>query len=282
MNQTTLAIPVPYSLRNEVITGDSFFQQMRERGLSVATTRPIYSDPDVVRQSWLLCPNGATYTDTTFYHLFSKTAFRRLLRVLLSQRPCLKASMHALFPNDADWHTIQTFLQDQELLREDQDRWKRGARCFGIRDLGHTLEWYIAEWFRRNPHFDHLVPVRHGVTCYRGYERGDLDIVALLDHLTLTIECKSTSHVSTQELSAFLQRASIFQPAIALLLIDTSQSTLDGIIDRLNTLLSRQGTHSFLETVATAPGVYWNGEHIYVTSIPESLDTSLTHILRIV
>jgi hypothetical protein len=27
----------------------------------------------------------------------------------------------------------------------------------------------------------HLIPVRHGVTCNRGYENGDLDIVALLE-----------------------------------------------------------------------------------------------------
>lgn len=280
MNQAQKAIPVPYSLREEVIAGDRFIQHMRERGFNVADTRPIYSDRDVIRQPWLVCPNGAIYADTTLYHLFGETPFRRLLRTALSSTSCTATHFLSVCPDRAECDHYLTFLQDQELLTEEKGIWSRGVRCFAVRDIGHSLEWYLAEWFRRMPCFDHLVPVRHGVTCYRGYESGDLDVVVLLEQSTLIIECKSTSKIRTQELFTFLKRAYLFRPAIALLFIDTTQSTLDGLVHRLNTLLSLQGATSFLEPIHAAPGIYWNGEQIYVTSVPESLDTSLTHVLR--
>jgi hypothetical protein len=281
MHQKPTAIPVPYQRREAVIAGDGFVQRMRERGLSVAEARPIYTDPTVIRQPWLVCPNGAIYGELAFYRLFGINAFRKLLRTALMHTPCPTPSLASRCP-DTTCDQYLTFLQDQELLEREHEMWKRGIRLFMVKDIGHSLEWYIAEWFRRTCSIHHLIPVRHGVTCYRGFESGDLDVVALLDHATITVECKSASHVSTQELFSFLQRARIFWPAIAILLIDTPNPSLDGLITRLNALLSVQAPSSLVEAVPSTPGIYWGADHLCVTSVPESLDASLTKALQVI
>jgi hypothetical protein len=282
MNQKPTAIPVQYQQREAVIAGDGFVKHMRERGLSVAESRPIYTDPAVIRQPWLICPNGAVYGELAFYRLFSLNTFRKLLRYTLIHTPCPTPSLISLCPDTTTCDQYLTFLQDQELLVKEHEMWKRGVRLFMVKDIGHSLEWYTAEWFRRTCSIHHLIPVRHGVTCYRGFESGDLDVVALLDHTTITVECKSAPHISTQELSSFLQRAKIFWPAIAILLIDTPNLSLDGLVNRLNALLSVQAPSSLVQAVPSAPGIYWGAQHLCVTSVPESLDASLTNLLQVI
>ena len=88
MQQECSPIPVPYHLREQFVAGDDFLPRMREKGWSVASTRPAYTDPEVIRQPWLLCPTGVCYFDHAFYDLFSITRFRKLLRTALLRTPC--------------------------------------------------------------------------------------------------------------------------------------------------------------------------------------------------
>jgi hypothetical protein len=64
MDQAFSPLAVPHGLRESVIAGDGFGQRVRERGWSVADVRPISTDPEVIRQPWLVCPNGARYRDS--------------------------------------------------------------------------------------------------------------------------------------------------------------------------------------------------------------------------
>jgi hypothetical protein len=284
MNQTFSPIPVPHQLRESVIAGDGFVQHMRARGWSVADVRPIYTDPEVIRQSWLVCPNGARYSDRAFYHLFGITRFRKLLRVALLRTPCTTSTFAALCPDASELHTYLTFLQDQELLHNEGNVWSRGKRLFQIADIGHTLEWYVAEWFRLTQTYRsrHLIPVRHGVTFHRSLNVGDIDVVALLDSSwTVTLECKSSSKISTNELALFLKRATLLQPAIAVLLIDTPTLSLDGHIRRLNALLAKNG-EELLIPVASVEGLYWGAKHMCVTCVSQSLPSALEAVLQVI
>jgi hypothetical protein len=164
-------IPVPHQLRESVIAGDGFVQRMQERGWSVADTRPIYTDPEVIRQSWLVCPNEARYSDRTFYYLFGSTGFRKLLCMALSHVPCKTTAFASLCPNVSELNTYLTYLRDQELLFNEGDLWRRGTRLFGVTDIGHSREWYVAEWFRLTQSFHHLIPARRGARECRAVEK---------------------------------------------------------------------------------------------------------------
>ncbi|SRR6266516_6799915 len=281
MNQKYSPIPVPHLLRESVIAGDGFVQRLRERGWSVADVRPIYTDVKVIRQPWLICPNGARYSDRTFYHLFGITRFRKLLRTALLRVPCRATAFASICPDTSELNTYLTFLRDQELLRNEGNVWNRGARLFNVADIGHSLEWYIAEWFRLTQSSHHLIPVRHGVTFHRSFDVGDIDVVALLDPWTITIECKSSSKISDSELALFVKRARLLQPAIAVLLIDTPAIWLDGRIRRLNGLLAGDQEDPVIP-VSSAEGIYWGANHICVTSVSHSLPSSLESVLQVI
>jgi hypothetical protein len=281
MNPKFSPIPAPHWLRESVIAGDGFVQHMRERGLSVAHVRPIYTDQEVIRQPWLVCPNGARYSDRTFYHLFGTTRFRKLLRTALLRAPCPITVFAAICPNPTELETYLTFLRDQELLREDGKLWRRGPRLFHVTDIGHSLEWYVAEWFRLTQSVHHLIPARHGVTLHRCLDLGDIDVIALLDPWTVTVECKTSSTISNTEFALFLKRARLLQPAIAVLLIDTPSPSLEGRIRRLNALLADDYEYP-LTPLSSVEGIYWGAEHICVTSVSQSLSNSLSSVLQVI
>lgn len=138
---------MPHYLREQLISGDGFLPRLRERGWSVAAVRPVYTDPDVIRQPWLVCPTGARYSERTFYHLFGVTRLRKLLRTALLRTPRPTSVFTSICPNVSELETYLTFLQDQELLQEEGHLWRRGVRLFTVKDVGHTLEWQVAEWF---------------------------------------------------------------------------------------------------------------------------------------
>src|SRR5450755_625256 len=181
-------------------------------------------------------------------------------------------------------HTYLTFLQDQELLHNEGTVWSRGKRLFHVSDIGHTLEWYVAEWFRLTEtcRSHHVIPVRHGVTFHRSLDVGDIDVVALLDSSwTVTLECKSSSHITANELALFLKRATLLQPAIAVLVIDTPTLSPDGHIRRLNALLAKNGEEPLLP-VASAEGMYWGAKHMCVTCVSQSLPSALEAVLQVI
>ncbi len=211
------------------------------------------------------------------YHLFGITRFRKLLRALLLRSPGPKTLFTSICPDASERETYLTFLRDQELLQEDDQSFRRGVRLFSVKDIGHTLEWYVAEWFRFTQSHTHLIRACHGVIFHRSLGLGDIDVAALLDLWTITVECKSSSHVSDQELSLFLQRAHLLQPAIAILLIDSTTATLEELIRRLNRLA--EPLQKQFPPLPSLQGV-WGTPSLYVTSVNHSLDTSLTSVLQ--
>lgn len=140
MKQERSPVPVPYHVREDFIHADGFIPQMRERGWSVVSARPAYSDPEVIRQPWLVSPTGERYSDHSFYHLFGITRFRKLLHAALFRTPCPISVFTSICPDTSELATYLTFLQDQEMLQEDGPIFRRGVRLFTIHDIGHTLE----------------------------------------------------------------------------------------------------------------------------------------------
>jgi MerR family transcriptional regulator, copper efflux regulator len=98
----------------------------------------------VIRQKWLLTPNGMTYTDRQFYHLFGEWNFRALLRTLLATSPTTKETLLASCPDERNHASYLAFLQDQEMLLHTKEGYGRGPALGSIQDIGHTLEWKSA------------------------------------------------------------------------------------------------------------------------------------------
>lgn len=279
MEQKRIAIPLSHEEREWVASTltPAFDARMRRHGFTTLRTRSVYTDPDVFRQQWVMCPNGASYPGYTFYRLFGTTSFRKLLRYLLSHTPCTREPLEQLCPNDALLTSYVSFLLDQGWFHRDGGRWyDQGPYQGHISNIGRTLEWYVAEWFRLTYSINTVVPVRHGVDVAGLPLAGDLDVVAFLDDVVVLIECKSYTDVEQGHFSRFLQRVHAFHSTLAIMLIDTPSPFAHERLALFNAALQSLG-HAPLRG---SRGFYWGALNSYVVNVEHSIETSLLDVLR--
>jgi hypothetical protein len=218
---------IPIALREQYVALDGFESKLKSWGWTLADHRPIYTDPQVIRQQWLLTASGTMYTDRAFYHLFGETRFRALLRNGLRAEMLTEETLQSLCPDEEQRIRYIAFLRDQEMLLFGKHGYRCGPALAGIQDIGHTLEWWVAEWLRRfHNRFDLFhVPVRHGVSLAEmiaAGDAGDLDVVALLPYGTIMVECKSSLlQIDPPTLSNFFWRSAFFEANASLLLVET-------------------------------------------------------------
>ena len=278
MEQKRLAIPLPHEEREWMASTltPAFDAHMRMHGFTTLRMRNVYTDPDVFRQQWVVCPNGVSYPGHIFYHLFDTISFRKLLRYLLSRTPCTREPLEQLVPHDSLLTSYLSFLLDQEWFHRDGRWYEQGPYQGHISNIGRTLEWYVAEWFRLTYSINTVVPVRHGVEVARLPLAGDLDVVAFLDDLVILVECKSYSEVEQAHFSRFLQRVHAFRPTLAIMLIDTPSPFAHERLALFN---------AALQPLSYAPlrgsrGFYWGALNSYVVNVEHSIETSLFDVLR--
>ena len=278
MEQNVIPVPLPHEQREQIASTLTpvFYFQIAQHGFTVVQTRKVYTYPDVFRQQWLVCPNGAQYSGHTFYRLFGTTSFRKLLRYLLSHSPCSPEILIQVCPDYTLLTSYLTFLLNQGWFHGNSSWLERGIYQDHILNIGRTLEWYVAEWFRLTYSISHLVSVRHGVELAELPLPGDLDVVAFLDEgLVVMVECKSSSEVDEGQFGRFLQRVQAFHPALAVLLIDTATSFSQERISVFN---------KALRTLRLAPlvgkkGFYRGIMNTYVVNVEHSIEISLRDVL---
>ena len=277
MAENIVPIPLPHQEREQVLSPAHFLHALSERGWTVTHRRPTYTDPEVFRQQWLVCPNGASYPERTFYRAFGSTYFRKLLRYALSHVPCTRDVLEQVCPQQSVFSSSLTFLQDQEWFHF-RGRWlEQGPYQAQISNIGRTLEWYVAEWFRLTFSASHLASVHHGVQLAELPLPGDLDVIALLnDELLVMVECKSASEVDEAHCILFLQRVQAFHPDIAILLIDTPAAFAQARIAAFNRALKHLG----YSALVGGKGLYWGPMSTYVVNVETSLAVSLRDVLR--
>jgi hypothetical protein len=225
-------------------------------------------------------------------HLMDNTT-RKVLRILLLDRASREDLLHVC-SNEKRIDDILARLEEDGLIAQAGANWGKSAACGHIHDIGATLEWVVAEWFRSQL----LSPALHGVTIKEVPHGGDLDVVAVVNDLRVWVECKAVNArhgVSKPDLRRFLQRAHDFNPEVAILLVDTD-AQIDATIQALNYIcaemdralgqaagLSQSGTASPQATFQArrTNELWWGGANRFVTTVRRSIDTSLKAVLRL-
>ena len=278
MEPNIVPVPLPHEQREQVAStlAPAFRSQMTQHGFTVVQTHAVYIDSDVFQQQWLVCPNGAQYSGHVFYRLFGTTSFRKLLRYLLSHSPCSRETLMQVCPDHALLTSYLTFLLNQGWFHGNGSWLERGTYQEHILNIGRTLEWYVAEWFRLTYSISHLVSVRHGVELAELPLPGDLDVVACLDNDQIVmVECKSSSEVDEGQVMRFLQRVQAFHPTFAVLLIDTPTSFSQERISVFNKALGTLG----LAPLVGKRGFYRGVMNIYIVNVEHSIEISLRDVL---
>jgi hypothetical protein len=211
---------------------DDFDIQFRRQGwLSFDYVRPEQVDPQRLSQRWMHSMTKS-YSPHAFYDLFGQNTFRKLLGHIYTHSPCPRSELELECSNATILDEHLEFMRNQELAEEvDGGRWQKATRYQHVDNIGRTLEWYVAEWFKR----ELAAPARYGVHVDDLADGGDLEVVAFVNTLRVWVECKSGHDTTNDQLRLFLQRTRDFSPDMAVLLIDT-----DGNIGRWVESLNNQ------------------------------------------
>ncbi|WP_151729018.1 hypothetical protein [Thermogemmatispora aurantia] len=207
------------------------------------------------------------------------TSARHALRRLLERLPCLYGDLLAASPGELPNDRFLQMLIDQELLLREGAAVKAGPALERLYDLGHTLEWLVAEWLRLYcvEHYERLVPVRHGVSLASPAIPDDLDVLAFPDEGPVLIECKSRSKaIEEDHFVRFVARARLLRPFAAIFLVD--------IENPLPKQRLSQYAHA-LQRLGSAPphgsdGFYFTAERIYLVNTSLSCAQRLHEVLE--
>lgn len=258
---------------NAALHPDDFDIQFRRQGwLTFDYVHPNVQDPQRLSQRWWESATKS-YSPHEFYDLFGQNTFRKLLSHLYTHSPCPRSDLEGMCSNADVLYDHLEFMRGQELAEEESGIWRKAARYQQVDNIGRTLEWYIAEWFKVVLE----APARYGVHVDDLAEGGDLDVVAFVNGLRVSVECKSGRDVTDEHLRLFLQRARDFSPDIAILLIDT-EASISSRIERLNGL---ENYGDPLEEQDKRIVLYWGKRNIYVVNTRKSIADSLAAALRL-
>ncbi len=107
-----------------------------------------------------------------------------------------------------------------------------------VTSFGPTLEWYIAEIFKRE--FD--TEAVWGVKFKRRNGGGDYDVITRFDASLIAIEVKSSppKQIDDREIAAFLDRVEDLAPAFAVFFVDTELRMKDKLVPLFEKELQRR------------------------------------------
>jgi len=288
----TVSTEIVYQQQEQCICQDEFRQILHAFGLTLLRHRPVYTDPFVLKQRWLTTPTGKQYHERAFYEAFDHRTFRHALSFLvahssytLDQLALLGLSLKQfIFLEEQEflvkapsWCIEESHVLGFTLTNTKKMCWNKGMANQRISDIGHTLEWYVAEWFRHKYH----ALARHGVEIKELTAGGDLDVVALKDGKRILVECKSSSQIPEQKLRLFLQRSADFQPNLALLLIDTESPKSVEVRTQILCHLLNEPYDPTRKQLHGKTVFRWIPTHnIYVANTGAGIDATLGAVLR--
>ncbi|QBD82268.1 hypothetical protein EPA93_42340 [Ktedonosporobacter rubrisoli] len=261
--------------REQAAQQDDFEIMLRRQGWQLIRHKPVHTDPKVIRIYQQDLSNGAQSHEATFYEAFGDSTFRKLLRHIFFHKRCGHEELSRICGSETKLNKYLSFMTKHGLILQEDDGWLKSPRYKDIDNIGPTLEWYVAEWFRTWLQ----VPARHSVAIKDVADGGDLDVVAFVDSIRVMVECKSGSpnQISETDIKLFLRRAADFNPEIAVLLIDT-ESRIDQQIEMLNRF--RSGSDP-LTPQDNRHSLYWGARHIYAINTRMSIADSLSAVLRL-
>jgi hypothetical protein len=145
-----------------------------------------------------------------------------------------------------------------------------------IKSFGVTLEWYIAEVFKREFGSEAV----WGVKFKRPEVGGDYDVIAKFDGALLYVEVKSSppKQIYDSEIAAFLDRVDDLSPEIAVFFMDTELRMKDKIVPMFEAELARRHA-SPPEVMRMERELYQIQNRLFIINAKENIVRNLEQVL---
>lgn len=182
-----------------------------------------------------------------YYEMLKRYSFRLFLRDVIKHQPIFTLQQVTRYATQEVTGEYINYLVKIGLAEAENTfyRLQKGP----IRSFGETLEWFLAEIFKR----EFSTEAIWGVKMKRPMVGGDYDLLAKIDGSILYMEIKSSppKQVYHKEISAFLDRVYDLMPEIAIFFMDTELRMKDKMVpmfeDELNIRFSEPPEVSRIE-----------------------------------
>ncbi len=164
---------------------------------------------------------------TRFYELMKKYSFRLVVRDMIKNRERFRIKDLTHYCSSGVARRYCDLLFEMGVIVKE----RRGAFGTGVSSLysfGPTLEWFIAEMFKR----EFASPAIYGVSVKKTASGGDFDVFASWNRRLVYVEVKSSppKGVEQSEISTFFSRMDDVLPDVALLFNDTQLRMKDKLV----------------------------------------------------
>ena len=204
----------------QVVQGLSELKGMlRRRGLDIFRFNP--------RNHLLLPPFWAEEEQTRFYELFKKYSFRLFLREVLNHRSPFRVADVVRYSSPEIGNKYLRALGELGLAERLEGQDYRLTEPSPT-SLGPTLEWFMAEVFRK----EFSCPALYGLRCKGTRCGGDFDVVSAMESRLIYMEVKSSppKNIEGVEVHEFFGRLEDLQPHLAFFFVDTELRLKDKIV----------------------------------------------------
>lgn len=161
-----------------------------------------------------------------YFRMLHKYSFRLFLRDVIKQSGPFTIDEVTRYASSSVTRDYLDHLLSVKLVKNTRGGYalSRGP----VRSFGATLEWYIAEVFRR----EFGAEAAWGVKFRRPKVGGDYDVIARLEASLFYSEVKSSppKQIYDSEIAAFLDRVEDLAPETAIFLMDTELRMKDKIV----------------------------------------------------
>jgi len=221
---------------------------------------------------------------TRFYEMMKKYSFRLVVRDMIKNRERFRVKDLTHYCSPGVVRRYCDLLVEMGVIVKEK-RGEYGTRASSLYSFGPTLEWFVAELFKR----EFASPAIYGVSVKKIASGGDYDVFASWNRRLVYVEVKSSppKGVEQNEISSFFSRMEEVQPEVGLLFNDTQLRMKDKLVVMFEEELRRRyGPDSTLHyPVERLMGELFHVQNriVIVNStkdVVENFRVCLTHYLR--
>ncbi len=252
---------------------------LRARGMSVSSAHPLGpASQQGAQAEGLLCRGLAGEGLVVFYKLMRRYSFRMLLREVLARAGEFRALDVQGYGSHGSTDRYLQALERIGLVKRQRDSFTWRGQLPD--SLGPTLEWFVAEVFRREFASEALYRVR--LRGLRG--GGDYDVITLWQGRLVYVETKAgpPKAVENTQVRAFLGRVEALAPEVAIFLMDTHLRMTDKMVPMFREEMAHRygAPASACGPFTVGRGVYHLGDRLFISNTKRGLDVHLLNCLR--
>jgi hypothetical protein len=209
-----------------------------------------------------------------FYEMLKKYSFRLFLREVIKHQRSFGIEQVARYATAEVTKEYLEYLRHIGLVKPTQEGFNL-AHC-RIKSFGETLEWFVAEIFRREFEAEAV----WGIRFKRPKVGGDYDLLAKVDGSILYMEVKSSppKQIYQTEISAFFDRIIDLSPEISIFFVDTELRMKDKIVPMFEEESGKR--HDALPpALRLEKELFQIGDRIFLMNAKDSIPANIEKVL---